>query len=568
MPSLARLGALAALALCASACDPTSGLSDAADAALPKVKRYFDGPGQNIASGPWNRVVVDLDVNTLYHVGARRLDDQEPTFHLFGTEVQGGCRVSPNAGTWLMGKADAAPYRVLPYLEQVDARGRGRLRFTTLECEVQEIAVEGAGRPYPRLYDHGFLVPTKAGYTFVDPWRGEQREIAANLQGTLVWNASVLLWADGKLKTFDDQFEAYDELGDSVVAALPLGDEFLIEDADGLKLVQLDRATLELSSEPVLDGACHLQRSTLLTPDAAGYWLVMEQPCGTGRPSVVHFDAAKRETLEQIDLPLDVDARDARAFVSRASDETEPSVTLFYLTDVDDSRLGTLWGWQAGLDEPLRIGDHAELDAVQVEDQASDWAGAAQINYQELGGFLAHDWLHFAWDGSSELIAERIVRNGSTGEVLVNFDGKAGDLPQFGKDSVSILAEGIPPYLGQANSFIGTRHQARIDHFDGVAGRALLASEDQPLGSWDDLGSDVIPESLRFTWFMPAVMFIENWNAKTSTGSLVVYNYELDARTTLAEGVSSYDLTSYPWDGVVYSVPYGAKRGVWFSKAK
>jgi hypothetical protein len=32
--------------------------------------------------------------------------------------------------------------------------------------------------------------------------------------------------------------------------------------------------------------------------------------------------------------------------------------------------------------------------------------------------------------------------------------------------------------------------------------------------------------------------------------------------------VSSFELTSYPWDGGVYAVPRGAQPGIWFSKAK
>jgi hypothetical protein len=75
-------------------CDPTSGFADTAGAALPTIKRYFDGPGQRVADGPWHRVVVDLDADTLYHVGARRVDDEEPTFHLFGADAKDGCSVT------------------------------------------------------------------------------------------------------------------------------------------------------------------------------------------------------------------------------------------------------------------------------------------------------------------------------------------------------------------------------------------------------------------------------------------------------------------------------------------
>ena len=114
-------------------CDPTSGLTDTAEAARPSVKRYFDGPGTQLTEGPWHHVVVDLDHDTLYHVGARRLDDEQPTFHLFGTDARQGCAVEPNAATWLMGKPKAAPYRLLPYLESIDPYP-GRLRGCILRA--------------------------------------------------------------------------------------------------------------------------------------------------------------------------------------------------------------------------------------------------------------------------------------------------------------------------------------------------------------------------------------------------------------------------------------------------
>jgi len=190
------------------------------------------------------------------------------------------------------------------------------------------------------------------------------------------------------------------------------------------------------------------------------------------------------------------------------------------------------------------------------------------VNYQTLGGYWAHDWIHFRWDGTTESIAENIVRNSSSGEVLVNFDGVAGDLPQFNDDGYRVLAKGVPPYSGETTSYTGTRHHARIDHFDGNKGRALIGTNAADPASWLAVGTGVPPEQLRFTWFMPALVFLENWDEASRTGALVAYNYELDARATLANGVSSFDLTSYPWDGVVYSIPEGKKQGIWFAKAK
>ena len=561
--------AYAGLLLALSGCNPSSGLADSADAALPSVKRYFDGAGSQLVDGPWSRVVVDLDSDTLYHVGARRLDDKKPTFHLFGADARDGCEVAPNSGTWLMGKSDAAPFRVLPFLEDIDERGRGRLRFTTLDCQVQELAVADAGRPYPRLYDHGYLVPTKQGYTFADPWSGETREVAANLTRVLVWNSAVLLWADGQLKSFTDQFEVGDTWGNQLASVVPINDGFLVEDADGLHHVTLDRDSLALTSEDVLSGACHLQHSSSVSYGENSVRVVLEQPCGSPQPSIVHLDSTTFEMLDAFQLPFEADATHTRALVSAADANGEAlPLAALYLTDVDADEFGTAWAWQAGAEAPFELGEHAELDSVFLEPPESAWSGVAQINYQPLGDLVAHDWVHFRWDGTIEPIAERIVRNTSSGEVLVNFDGVAGDLPQFSDDGYRVLAKGVPPYSGEATSYAGERHHARVDHFDGSAGRLLLGTDAKDPSSWDVVGTSAPPELLRFAWFMPALVFIDDWDPDSSTGSLVAYNYELDARDTIAVGVSSFDLTSYPWDGVVYSVPRGKKRGIWFSKAK
>jgi hypothetical protein len=561
--------AYAMLCLLLLGCDPTAGLSDSADAALPQVKRYFDGRGSRLAEGPWNRVVIDLDADTLYHVGGRRLDDETPTFHLFGADASDGCQVAPNAGTWLMGKAPAAPSRLLPYLESIDERGRGRLRFTQLDCTVQDLAIEDAGRPYPRLYDQGYLVPTKNGYTFADPWLGQTREIAEDLQAILLWGSAALLWADGELKSFSDQFEPGTTWGNAPVAVVPIQEGFLVEDADGLHRVTFDSASLELTAEPVLPDVCQLQRSTLITADSDHAWVVAELPCGSARPSLLQLDKKTFEVVETMELPFEANARHARALMTRQHAPDEPlPLGAAYLTDVSEDGLGTLWVWGGEDAEPIRLGERANLDSVSIRLPGTAWDGLADVNTQSLGGLVAHDWLRFRWDGTTDTLAERVVRNSAMGETLVNFDGVAGDLPAFDEDGYQVLVRGVPADAREATSYVGERLFARVDQFDGAAGRLLLGAEANAPASWAAIGSDVPPQHLRFPWFMPALVFLEGWEEDSGTGRLVAYNYELDARTTISEGVSSFDLTSYPWDGVIYAVPAGKQRGLWFSKAK
>jgi hypothetical protein len=554
------------LVLALLGCDPTQGLSDTANAALPDKKRYFDGRGTQVVEGPWNRVVVDLDSDTLYHLGARRADDEQPTFHLFGTDAREGCAVKPNSGTWLMGKPKLAPYRVLPYLEDSDTDGRGRLRFTSLDCQVEDVVVENAGRPYPRLFDRGYMVPTNLGYTFVDPWQGETREIAEVLREALVWDDVVLLWADDQLKSFTDQLEAGHVWGNGVEAVVGLRDTFFAEDADGLHHVHFDRDSLEIEARSVLADACNLQFSSRFSGDGISLWAALELPCGNPKPSLARLDLATGELLDSFELPFAADARRTRPVVGSETEDGPAPLAALYLTDATDDGLGTLWAYRAGDDAPVQLGERADLDSAQLT--SGEWNGVAQVNYREIGDFEAHDWIHFRWDGVVETIAERMVRNRSTGQLLINFDGVAGDLPRFVPDGVEVLVERVPPNQGEATSYSDTPRYARIDEFDGSTGRVLIGSDLNDISSWKPLASGVPPASPRFSWFMPALLFLEDWDAESETGSLIAYNYELDARAKLADGVSSFDLTRYPWDGVVYAVPNGKQRGIWFSKAK
>src|SRR6185436_13563040 len=139
---------------------------------------------------------------------------------------------------------------------------------------------------------------------------------------------------------------------------------------------------------------------------------------------------------------------------------------------------------------------------------------------------------HFRWDGTTEAFAEHVVRNSSTGELLVNFDGVSGDLPLFGdtpgEDTYRVIAKGVPPYSGVVSSYTGEHYHARIDHFDGTVGRAVLGTADGDPTTWASVGSDVPPDFMRFSWFMPALLFIEHWDDSSKTGSLVAYNYDLD----------------------------------------
>ena len=95
---------------------------------------------------------------------------------------------------------------------------------------------------------------------------------------------------------------------------LPIGEQFLVEDADGLHRLTFDRERLELTAEPALSDVCHLQRSSLFPSDSESAWVVAERPCGSARPSALRLDKSTFEITEAMELPFEADARYTRAF--------------------------------------------------------------------------------------------------------------------------------------------------------------------------------------------------------------------------------------------------------------
>jgi hypothetical protein len=283
----------------------------------------------------------------------------------------------------------------------------------------------------------------------------------------------------------------------------------------------------------------------------------------------VQIDLGSFEVRDSFRLPFTADARNARAVVTRATgEETGPlQRVMLYLTDPDANGFGELWAWQEGTERPVDVGAGADLDGTILSFPGSDWDGTAEVNHRQIAGYWAKDRISFLWDGTIQDRAHDVIEDPS-GELLVDFDGVAGDVANFIGLDYRVLFERVPPSYAPAVSYVGDRHLARVDHFDGTSGRLRLGRDGDEPEAWITVGDDVAPETVRFAWFMPALMFIEHWDPDASSGTLVAYNYELDARTTIAEGVSSFDLTIYPWDSVVYAIPRGKKQGIWVAKAK
>jgi hypothetical protein len=86
------------------------------------------------------------------------------------------------------------------------------------------------------------------------------------------------------------------------------------------------------------------------------------------------------------------------------------------------------------------------------------------------------------------------------------------------------------------------------------------------------MASNVPTGGFKFFDAMNALAFTENWTTDkttgTSTGTLVVDELDLDARTKVSDEVGEFQEVQWPAEGIMYIIPSGDRQGIWVAKAK
>ncbi len=170
--------------------------------------------------------------------------------------------------------------------------------------------------------------------------------------------------------------------------------------------------------------------------------------------------------------------------------------------------------------------------------------------------------------------------------LLANFDPgtSTGDLytpPQLGQTPQFIIA-GVP-YVKDRNSIVTSNNPdsipygtAAITNAKGSIGDLTLLRYPTDTAPGPEsprvIASNVPTSGFRFFDAMNALAFMENWstdtNTGTSTGTLIVHELALDARTKVSDEVREFQEVQWPAEGIMYIVPSGDRQGIWVAKAK
>jgi hypothetical protein len=563
-------------ALCPlGACNPQSGFQSAADGIDPMAKSYVAGPGSRLATGPYDRVSIDLDLDDQVHVLARRRDDGDQSLTVFGLNMQTGCTIAPNARTWFPPKPTARPRRLLPYLDAVDDNGTSTLYFTNIDCQVEPYSLSNVRGLIGQVYsdevvgfDAGFVVKVGGSLVLADPWSASTRVLANDFRRwrqVATASGPYVLWGDSQIVVLDDDMNELGRFGNHVTALSQCTDygTFWVEDDDGLHVLQ--PASVSATTAAPFD-------FELVDPEACGLrsqfaglgWALVHSPCNDPHLVAEQVSPAILRGRRTLEAQADFGAAEVMGDLITSPDPT--SLAVSFLTDVDPTTgLGTLFVAQE-TGEAVQLGSNAPLYASLISDPASVWAGIAMVDMQ---AGLAR-MIHWNWDGSTEVMAENVEINAEVSGFLTNYNGHSGDLARLGNGAnLTVVQQGIPDFDSSVYSS-SYQWELHLEHYDGVSGDLMFAAEPALTGSFKVAASRVPLNQYQELVQLPldGFAYLGGYDEKALSGSLFVQNVSLGSTMLVASHVSDFAATYYPFPGILYAVPSGDSAGIWFARGK
>ncbi|HEY2407806.1 MAG TPA: hypothetical protein VGI10_17480 [Polyangiaceae bacterium] len=558
-----------------AACNPAAGFQNAADAINPAEKSYIESPGSQLTTGPYDTVGVDVDLDTQVHLLARRRD-QANSIMLFGQYAQQGCRIAPNFLTWFVARPAQDPTRLLPYFETRDGTGVGRLRFSTIDCQLDPMTVENAHDPFGIDLKSGFLVPIGNGLAVVDPWHASTKTLLQKYYGLVQVAAPLILWGDDQIVSYDDDMNELGRFGNVVVGAAVDGVDGTIGLQDSVQNPDQTTTNVVERIVPPTDPSTPLVVETMLSDacDMQGYdmynngWVLVHSPCSATNVTGLYLGNSPITSpamARTASFPTDVETWNARIFTA-TTDGKANDLTLFYLQDVDaTSGLGTLYARRQADAAPVKLGDQASLTLVKLLPASPPDSGMpAGTAIVDAAGGLAR-WVAWNWDGTVQTLAENVYFDGSFSDIVANYDGTSGDAMSWSASGPVTTAHGVPP-LNTTESSSSYPYTAHLEQYDGKNGDLMVINN----GATQAVGARVPLNSYQFLdpLPMPGIAYLTNWDDSSSTGTLIAQNLRLGAQTTIASGVSAFTPTGYPLPGILFAVPQGSSAGIWFAQAK
>lgn len=544
--SLVAPGALA-LVSGTTACNADfSGFNDLLNAA----PTFVSFPGKRLAPGKLEKPSVERTAVTEPHVIA--FDTTDATRILIAPFDRGGICRTGRANTYqrFQFPSSAELELIVPYVKQ---SGEEReLHFVDASCSERVAPIAGASLPLSphRYFDDPprYLVRSGDRLLFVDPWKGRTTTLAEGVDRYAVTDDHIWTLEAGQVVQRKRDGAVVRRLGADVTEL----DASVFRDraayVDGGELYWVDPAE---DDEPVLvdEDVCRIGFPTGWGARGLYYF----SPCADRRLVVFEIDRPARSGFERVDERYELG--DSVVSGPVIQDLSDPFV--FYWTSSDPkAKLATLWGGKLG-DPPERIADSVRTDAVSATVRGK-WPFIVDEDPATGAGRLVF------WEPAEPLktALEGVVRYDDPFAVA-NYDGTVGDAVWLGKNGSRKIASGVPQNGIRATP-VGT---SVIRDFDGSSGTLLVSTKDDEL-SFERVASKVQPASVAFIGGIEAVGYLRQYDPEKKAGLLGVRVLATADTFDVDLVADDWTVTEVPEPGVLYTVPSGSTRGLWYARLK
>ncbi len=557
-------------------CDIVQGFQNAGDALFPPVKTYLDAPGYRLVSGGY-RYMTLIASDELFLI-ARSSKDGDTGLYSMRYADPRPCAI-PDVGRYWAG-GNAALERA--YIAHFPAgKSQGTLSFSDEACHVSAFTLPEAELPPVAMIDPPQPVskdnpPTRSlvlrsqGNLVALSADAESAELLLENAGPTLTGVGSLtfVYSGGTIVAFDDQWHEVQRFGDGVVAWGITGGKLFYEETPGIS-----RATLKsVNGRPALDLELVAEQGCELGfPSSSQHWVSMLVPCEAG-PIRIWDD--RDDTL--VDYGIQADPRALRIVlpsgVSRPDLERD-ALWSFFLRDIDYSvGLGTLFVRNLEREE-IELGERAALERAAVS--SKDDYGYALV---ELDGERGR-YLRWKPDGTIDTLADDVLRDGTGldwAPLLVDWNGTTGALARIVDDHVEHVMEGVPRRHYAYKDLHG--RVAMFNDFDGTSGTLSIGVPTCDGGGTGCAHPYFTPSPIAHHVFhprhdfldsredfLPGIAWLADYDSKRDTGRFEYRNLELGFTSIVNDGVSDF---LYAGNGLLYSVPFGDRAGLWLARAK
>jgi hypothetical protein len=560
-------------------CDIVQGFQDAGDALFPPVKTYLEAPGFRLVSGGYRELNL-IASSELFLIARSSREGATGLYSMRYADPQ-PCEI-PNVGRFWAGGSLGLNRAYIAYfpaeandgaLHFADERC-ARSTFTLPAAELPPISMieppkAGAGTPPPSrslvLRSQGNLVVLSADARSAEVLVERAGPVLSGVgSGYFVYNEPPDTPGVGRVTAFDQAWKPIMSFGQGVRGWGVVGGKLYFEDDSGISHAKPSGSTIEITN--VDEDACALG-----FPTPGQRWVTMFSPCTDRR--LVLFDDREEETIE---LGFEADPWALRLLVPADVSSPDPAkdpLWAFVLREIDWAvGVGTLVLRNLDGEEHV-LGASAPLERASVNED--DEYGYALVDFSRDTGTLVR-WLP---DGSTKILAEGALRDGTGvawAPLIVDWNGSSGTAAHLVEGELERLLERVPRRRFSYKDFHG--RVALFHDYDGKNGTLSIGTPTCPTGAKDCSDRYYEPDPIargvhhpdhKFLAqdddFLPGIAYFTDFDEELGTGRFQYRNLELGFTSIVNEGVSEF---FYAGNGLLYSVPFGNKAGIWLARAK